>query len=72
MCHFFRCIVRYVLTFAATSVSAVIVIVIVRYIVTFAATSVPAGWSFSTDVEVSVHPKNFQKNEIGRMDLKVR
>ena len=39
---------------------------------TFTATSNPAGWTFSTDINVSVHPKNFVKNEIGRMDLKVR
>ena len=43
-----------------------------RYTVTFAATSVPARWSFSTEIEVSVIPKNSQNNEIGEVDLIVR
>ena len=43
-----------------------------RYIVRFTATSTPAQWSFSKEIDVSVHPRNYERNDIGRLDLKVR
>ena len=42
-----------------------------RYVLRFTAATDPAQWTFTSDIDISVHPKNYVKNEVGRVNLKV-
>ena len=42
-----------------------------RYVLRFTAATDPAQWTFTSDIDISVHPKTYVKNEVGRVNLKV-